>query len=80
MTGSLQDKNKIHKLLFLLDEIWFTLSKHANSQNNINWCFKNLLAVHDIPLFDLTSQGWVASQSAQIHRAQCCLKKQAILN
>jgi hypothetical protein len=59
MTGSVQDKNKIHKLLFLLDEIWFTLSKHVNSQNNRHWCFKNLLAVHDISLFDLRVRvGW----------------------
>jgi hypothetical protein len=49
MTGSLLDK-----LLFLLDEIWFILSKHVNSQNNTHRCFKNLPAVHDIPLCDFT--------------------------
>jgi len=53
MTGSMLYKSKIHKLLFLLDETWFTWSKHVKSQNDngvikISWQCMTFLYLNSV--------------------------------
>jgi hypothetical protein len=58
ITCSLLDKNKIQKLKFFLAIEWFTLTENVNSQHNTEWCDKNPLASHQLPLHDLRVRVW----------------------
>ena len=59
MTDSMLDKNKIWKLVFFLDEAWFTLSTNIHSQSNKYWCYGNSSKVHEVPLYDRKVRIWV---------------------
>ena len=51
MTGSVLDRNRVWKLVFVLDEAWFTLSGNVNSQHIL--MLMKIPAVHVVPLHDL---------------------------
>lgn len=74
-TGSFLNQNKIHKLLFLLEEVWFILSKSVPAE--ITDTGVPTINLHLITLLYTTSKSESGGQSAHIKsQGPCCLEEQ----
>jgi hypothetical protein len=49
ITGSVMVKNTLPFISFILVDLWVTVSRKVNSQNNRRWCYEYPHVAGDVP-------------------------------